>query len=743
MTRSTTWDERLHRSDGLPLGRESGRTTKRLRLAALLGLLLTMWLLPQPASAATTWVVDADGFGAVGNCADETVSADSLTINGAVALATAGDTIQVCAGTYAELVVVNKALTLQGIQHGQNPATRSGDESVVTGNAGSTSFFVTADDVRIDGFTVRDQTNVNQFGAGIVLGAGTSHASILDNRITHNVVGLFLANDGASGQTLIWRNYFLDNDNPGAASGHGIYTDQFVAGGTLTNVLIERNLFQDHAGQGIGFSSSAAAPATNVTISHNSFSGNGRGLYAFNLTSSTIERNLFIGSTGAGTADLRIFEGSSDLTIDHNLLQDGAGRAYRASSGTGAGAPSGIHLNRNSITGYTGPDGIVQNDPGLPTLDAECNWWGSSTGPGAAGTEGDVDFTPWLNDDDIDGACPSVVDTAGPDITITTPADGATYERGSSVTADYECTDTSGVTECSGPVPDGEEIDTSVAGHYSFTVNAEDTFENTSSATNEYDITQDGCLIDEDPVSKTMTFVSDCTVDSSFMVPDGYTVDGDGFTLFGVDPPGGHFLGAVIRNEAGTSWIAIRNLTVDADTLADVCDPPSPDTRLRGILLASTGGEVTDNMVDIGQGPEGKSGCQEGNAIEARNAPFDNTGVDAEVVITGNVVNGYIKGGIVANGSVAATITGNTVTGWGPVGVPFAAQNGIQIGFGATAIVRNNVVSGNDYTPDTFVACGLLYFDADGVRANHNTLFNNERDTCNFGKGGGKFNPNF
>ena len=717
--------------------------TKRLLLAVLLGLSLTMWLLPLPASAATHWVVDADGSGTDASCDDDTVPADSSTIGGAVALATAGDTIEVCAATYPELVVVNKALTILGVQAGINASTRSGPESIVQGNAGSTSFLVTADDVTIDGFTVRNQTDSNQFGAGIVLGTGTSHTSILNNIVKDNVVGLFLANDSATGQTEIRRNHFLNNNNAGAASGHGIYTDQFVAGGTLQNVLIERNLFEGHAGQALGFSStSSAAPATDITIQQNTFADNGRGLYAFNLTSSTISRNAFTGSTAA-TADIRIFEGSSELTIDHNQLMDGGGRAYRASNiGTGSGDPFDIHLNRNSITGYTGADGIVHNDAGLPTLDAECNWWGRSTGPNATETEGDVDFIPWLDDTDLDGPC-VLADFDGPVITITTPADGATYERGSTVIADYECTDPSGTTVCSGPVADGDEIDTDVAGHFSFTVNAEDSLGNTSTETNEYDVTVDGCLIDEDPATKTMTFLADCTVDSSFRVPDGYTVEGNGFTLFGVDPPGGHFLGAVIRNEAGASWIAIRNLTVDADTLADVCDPDVPDTRLRGILLQGTHGEVTDNTVDIGQGPDGKSGCQEGNAIEARNGPFDDTGIDVEVLITGNTVDGYIKGGIVANGSVAARIVGNTVTGWGPVGVPFAAQNGIQIGSGATAVVRNNTVSGNDYTPETFVACGILYLDADGVRANHNTLFDNERDVCHFGRGGGQFNPDF
>ena len=725
--------------------RSTTAATKRLLLAVVLGLSMTMWLLPVPASAATHWVVDADGSGTDASCDDDTVPADSSTIGGAVGLAAAGDEIEVCPGTYAELVDVNKALTILGVQAGINASTRSGPESIVQGNAGSTSFLVTADDVTIDGFTVRNQTSANQFGAGIVLGAGTSHTSILNNIVTNNVAGLFLANDSATGQTEIRRNYFFDNDNPGPASGHGIYTDQFVAGGTLQNVLIERNLFQGHAGQGIGFSStSSAAPGTGITIQQNTFAGNGRGLYAFNLTSSVISRNAFTGSTDAATADIRIFEGSTDLTIDHNLLMDGVGRAYRASNiGTGSSAPSDIHLNRNSITGYTGPDGIAHNDVGLPTLDAECNWWGRSAGPSGTETEGDVDFTPWLTTDDITTGVCGPADSEGPEITITTPAGGATYERGSTVIADYECTDPSGTPVCSGPVPDGEEIDTDVAGHFSFTVNAEDGVGNTSSETNEYDVTVDGCVIDEDAATKTTKFLADCTVDHSFLVPDGYTVDGDGFTLFGVDPPGGRFLGAVIRNEGGSSWIAIRNLTVDADTLADVCDPAVPDTRLRGILLQGTGGEVTDNVVDIGQGPDGMSGCQEGNAIEARNAPFDATGTDVEVLITGNTVVGYIKGGIVANGSVAARITGNTVTGWGPVGVPFAAQNGIQVGFGATAIVKNNVVSGNDYTPETFVACGILYFDADGVRTNHNTLFANERDTCNFGRGGGQYNPNF
>ena len=97
------------------------------------------------------------------------------------------------------------------------------------------------------------------------------------------------------------------------------------------------------------------------------------------------------------------------------------------------------------------------------------------------------------------------------------------------------------------------------------------------------------------------------------------------------------------------------------------------------------------------QGANG-DGCQEGNAIEARNAPFDKTGSDKMVSITDNTVTEYQKSGIVANGSVAATIRSD-------------------------------------------LACGFLIYQADGVRASGNNFFDNERNQCNFGKGGGSFEP--
>jgi len=234
----------------------------------------------------------------------------------------------------------------------------------------------------------------------------------------------------------------------------------------------------------------------------------------------------------------------------------------------------------------------------------------------------------------------------------------------------------------------------------------------------------------------TITLLADCTTDHTIFVPHGFTLQGAGHTITAVDPPTDHFRGAVVQN-AGTE-AHVTNLGVTASGLADVCD--AGVDRLRGILLDGAAGSITNNTVlNINQGA---SGCQEGTGIEVRNGPFDNTGTnDLPVTISGNVVTNYQKNGITANGSVAATITGNIVTGAGPVN--YIAQNGIQVGFGGTAFIRGNTVSGNDYTPPDTIACGLLYFQADGVRASKTIMFANEMNVCNFGqKGGGQFNPN-
>lgn len=238
----------------------------------------------------------------------------------------------------------------------------------------------------------------------------------------------------------------------------------------------------------------------------------------------------------------------------------------------------------------------------------------------------------------------------------------------------------------------------------------------------------------------TITLLADCTVTESFVVANGFTLDGDGHALTATDPAGGHFVGGVVEAGAGTGSVQVTDLEVTATGLANVCD--GGVDRLRGILFDGVGGRIED--VDVHGVRQGPSGCQEGNAIEVRNfVGSDPAPTQVAVTIAGNDVTDYQKNGITVNGNVAATITGNLVVGDG--NVSYIAQNGIQIGFGATALVSENDVSGNWYTAPVglpeFDACGLLFFQANGVRQKANVLVANEKNLCNAGRGGGTFNP--
>jgi parallel beta-helix repeat protein len=225
-------------------------------------------------------------------------------------------------------------------------------------------------------------------------------------------------------------------------------------------------------------------------------------------------------------------------------------------------------------------------------------------------------------------------------------------------------------------------------------------------------------------VGDRMRLVADCQTDSTLFVPNGVTLDGRGHRITAVDPPGGSFSGAIVRNAGAQA--SVQNLVLDTRALTPLCHSDSaPDQRLRGILLESASGTVANNRVlNVTQ----NSGCQEGNAIEVRNAPFDGTHPGTQrVSIAGNYVAGYQKTGILVNGDVRAEITANRVVGSGPL--DRIAQNGIQLGFGAFGRVQANRVEQNLYMPGGVAAtCILLLEGGDGSELTANAV-----DDCDVG----------
>src|SRR4029450_4800383 len=125
------------------------------------------------------------------------------SIQKGVATVEVGGTINVRAGTYNELVQVNKTITLRGAQAGVDARTRPGTPAseAIIGN----SAYFTANNVVIDGFTLQGGDNAGDFGAGLYLLPTASGYQVLNNIIQNNTFGLYL-NSGGAPQTLVRHN---------------------------------------------------------------------------------------------------------------------------------------------------------------------------------------------------------------------------------------------------------------------------------------------------------------------------------------------------------------------------------------------------------------------------------------------------------------------------------------------------------------------------------------------------------
>jgi hypothetical protein len=398
---------------------------KNLTVFSFLALTLILGLMifgGQRTHAASDWYVSTTG-----NDANDCMSPATacLTLQAAIDRASNGDTVNVEAGIYpyAGVVNLNKTLTLNGAQSGLDARERFEAESILENSGG---LYVTANDVIIDGFTVQNSTSGAFTGFGIDLGASTSGAHVINNIIQNNIAGIGLANNPAGNQAVIQHNAFRNNTQPGPASGHGIYTDEYVAGyGVgLEDVLIDSNSFENYndAVTGtwdIGISNTGPVAFTNLQIQYNSsvsISPASRSMYFYNTDSSSIKANNIRNKTNYA---IGFFGGDDGITIECNTILESNRGIYVADAYTGLNST--IRVNDNNIAGnaiaglevvsgtYTG---------GFGSLNAENNWWGSSSGPGSPAIppgprnpvidpDGVVDYTPFrtaaIDDSDEDG----------------------------------------------------------------------------------------------------------------------------------------------------------------------------------------------------------------------------------------------------------------------------------------------------------------------------------------------------
>jgi parallel beta-helix repeat protein len=163
--------------------------------------------------------------------------------------------------------------------------------------------------------------------------------------------------------------------------------------------------------------------------------------------------------------------------------------------------------------------------------------------------------------------------------------------------------------------------------------------------------------------------------------------------------------------------IAANDVTLRGFTIA------GPSSNISGVFVEGTNANITENHITaIRQDP--LTGAQLGIGILVGRESFSAVGT---ATIRKNLIDDYQKGGIVVDGpGSSAVIQDNDIIGAGPT-TTGPAQNGIQISRGATAEIRKNLVTGNDYIgTQAATAAGILLFQSGAVTIEHNDVDENE-----------------
>ncbi|MCE7043860.1 right-handed parallel beta-helix repeat-containing protein [Dyadobacter sp. CY312] len=277
---------------------------------------------------------------AIGNDANTgTQAAPFLTINKAISVASAGNTIWVDAGNYAENVDVNKSVKIYGSNKGLSPSGTRLTESIVvpaTNDAtGGSVFLLTGllNGVEIEGFMI-DGDNTTLSGGATITGIDVNAAeaisaydgvsnTLLKNNIIQNLnyAGIDIynyTNSGSATSGNIISNNKIDNILPiEAGIGIIIYNNAYtsITDNSITNVRV-----------GIQTGNfSHADPGNSHVISQNSITALKRGIWHnlaysnasnFEITNNTVE--AISGTTAFDGIMISSLSGTVGATVENN-----------------------------------------------------------------------------------------------------------------------------------------------------------------------------------------------------------------------------------------------------------------------------------------------------------------------------------------------------------------------------------------------------------------------------------------
>ena len=156
----------------------------------------------------------------------------------------------------------------------------------------------------------------------------------------------------------------------------------------------------------------------------------------------------------------------------------------------------------------------------------------------------------------------------------------------------------------------------------------------------------------------------------------------------------------------GVTGVTLSGMRIDGDHQG------ANNYRFDGLAFWNSGGSVS-NVQIVNVMNSTLSGAQHGVGIYSNN----NTGGPYTIGLAGINVHDFQKNAIALTGS-GLTVTLDNVTAIGYGATDITAQNGIQIGPGATGAVSNCTVSAINYTGSGWASSGLLVFsnlDVDGI----------------------------
>jgi parallel beta-helix repeat protein len=247
------------------------------------------------------------------------------TISSAVAAASAGDTIQVCAGFYPETVTVDKQLTFAGAHAGVDARHARGSpatEAIVDNVNGGFIIGGAVNGVKIDGFTIEGAGNGSTIQDGVEAFQGSSGLSLVNNIIRDNLEGINFQNPDGNQPALIEHNNFINNNNgnPSPEGGTGV----FISNGPANSTTIIQNRFTGHRQTAINFAGSSNH-SVGLVVDGNQSVNDATFVVAINSDNALIDSNsvTFSGSTN-GTAILD-FGSNNDLRIMDNTINGGNG----------------------------------------------------------------------------------------------------------------------------------------------------------------------------------------------------------------------------------------------------------------------------------------------------------------------------------------------------------------------------------------------------------------------------------